>query len=185
MKKKLILAILAVLTVFSVAACSGNSATTKDQAATNNQLQKYQLAQPIPQADWSQFRETLIKVEEAEIHGTATTSFFMTRTQVPIYSCPSIGMPVPATAQLTNPDQIAWANGSNSQVIAQAESNGVYTGTTSGTFVTCVLPNGSTQIEYWEGDVFTVGGPAHWDSKTQQVVPDGQSTMTVKKSKNG
>jgi hypothetical protein len=159
---------------FSLAACS-DSATRADQDATNTQLDRYQKNQPIPQSDWSQYRQTVLDVESAQIHGVATTTFFFNLgTDKPIKVCPSIGFPVASTAQLTNPDQSV---GSQGAVIAQQEPNGVYTGNSSGTYVVCVAPNGTKYISYWEGDVHTEGGPAHWDATQALIVLDGAPTV--------
>lgn len=165
---------------FSMSACGEPSSTTNDQNATNTQLQKYQANQPIPQADWSQYRQTVIDVENAQIHGMATTTFMYNMgSNKPIASCPSIGFPVPTTAQLTNPDQALYPGSSGSAVIAQAEANGVYTGASTGTYVVCVNNKGTKYIQYWEGDVNTVGGPAHWDNTSAQIVLDGEPTVKV------
>src|SRR4051812_8691170 len=158
---------------------SGQSATQKDQATVAHQLSRYQANQPVPQFDRSQYRQTLIDVESAEVHGTATTTFFFQQgLQAPVMSCPSVGYPLASTAQLTNPDQMHHYNG-NPYTIPQQETNGVYTGDSSGTYVACVQPGGVRQIDYWEGFVYTTGGPAHWNGT--QVVTDGKSTVTTGK----
>ena len=118
----------------------------------------------------------------AQIHGVATTTFFFNQgTPNPVKVCPSIGFAVPTTAQLTSPDQIANPSGSTGGygVIAQQEPNGVYTGSSSGTYVVCVSPNGVKYISYWEGDVQTEGGPAHWDKTQGLILLDGAPTVTA------
>jgi hypothetical protein len=167
----------ALLAVVLLGAGSCDSAANKDRDASNAQLDKYQHNQPIPNSDWSQYRQTIIDVENAQIHAVATTTFFFNQgTPKPIKSCPSIGFPVPTTAQLTNPQQ-AVGNGA---VIGQLEPNGVYTGDSTGTYVICIAPNGTKYISYWEGDVQTEGGPAHWDDAKAQIVLDGAPTVTAK-----
>jgi hypothetical protein len=152
------------------------TATENDKKSTDTQLQKYQANQPIPQADWSQYRQTVIDVTQAQIHGMATTTFqFNQGVADPIDSCPSIGFAVPSTAQLTNPDQAV----SSGATVAQAEPNGVFTGDSTGTYIVCVDPNGKKYIDYWEGYVKTVGGPAHWDSTKKDVVLDGVPTVVA------
>lgn len=156
---------------------SGKSATAKDQSTVAQQLNRYQKNQPVPEFDRSQYRQTLIDVESAEVHGTATTTFFFAQgNPAPIMSCPSIGYPLASTAQLTNPEQEHTAH-QNPYTIPQQETNGVYTGDSSGTYVVCVQPGGVQQIDYWEGFVYTTGGPAHWDGT--QVVTTGKSTVTT------
>lgn len=158
--------------------CTDQS-VTNDQVATNQQLLKYQKGQPVPQFDYSQYRQTVINVETAEANGIATTTFMFNQGAIaPFNSCPSIGYPIASTSQLTNPLQVVSSGGG---VVEQQEPNGVYTGASTGTYVTCVQPNGKTQVNYWEGFVYTVGGAAHWDAKTQQIVSDGAPTVSSKK----
>lgn len=175
--RKLVAIPVAILAVVLLAAGCDSSPAYKDQDATNAQLDQYQKNQPIPRSDWSQYRQTIIDVENAQIHAVATTTFFFNPgISKPIKSCPSIGFPVPTTAQLTNPDQ-AVGNGA---VIGQMEPTGVYTGDSTGTYVICVAPNGTKYISYWEGFVQTEGGPAHWDNGLGMIVLDGAPTVTAK-----
>lgn len=174
-----------ILTIIAAAAllsgCTDATAMSNDQKVTNSQLEKYQQVQPVPMYDWSQYRQTVIDVTAAQANSVATTTFmFNMGTADPIDQCPSIGFPVPATAQLTNPEQITWQDGSNSQVIPQAEPNGTYTGDSQGTYIVCVASDGTKYIDYWEGSVKTTGGPAHWDYDKHRVVLDGKPTVTTK-----
>lgn len=179
---------LALLGVLILTGCSYTpSATANDQKATNSQLDRYQQNQPIPASDWSQYRQTVLDVEAAQIHGVATTTFFFNQgTDKPIKVCPSIGFPVASTAQLTNPDQISFGGRGDGSglsgeygVIAQQEPNGVYTGDSSGTYTVCVAGDGSKYISYWEGDVQAEGGAAHWDAEQGLIILDGAPTVEV------
>lgn len=169
----------AVAVVLVASGCSDfNSAAEKDKQATNDGLKKLQNAQPVHQYDYSQLRQTVIDVQDAQAKGTQTTSFWFSRgvggQGNPLGWCPSIGFPVPSTAQLTNPEQNVGAQGA---VIAQAEATGVYTGDSSGTYVICVGNGGKPFFAYVEADVITIGGPAEWkDGKIQQT---GDPTITV------
>lgn len=186
--RKLIIAAAALPLAFALGACDSgtdsSTATQNDQAVTNSQLLRYQKNQPVPAFDWSQYRQTIIDVEQAQVHGTATTSFFFNLgTPNPIKSCPSIGFPVATTAQLTNPDQVELHQGNyngGNVVISQQEPNGVYTGDSSGTYVVCVSKSGQKYVTYWEGDVQTEGGAAHWDRSQGQIVLDGEPTVKAK-----
>jgi hypothetical protein len=91
----------------ALAACtSGSTANQADQAATNSLHDRLNKNQPKPSPDFSQYLQTLIDVENAEITGVATTTFFFNMgSNAPLKVCPSIGYPVPSTAQLTSPDQ--------------------------------------------------------------------------------
>ena len=178
MKSKLRRFVLVLVAIVSVAvglSGCGNQSIANDQNATNTQLLKYEQVQPVPQFDYSQYRQTVINIETAEVHGVATTTFmFNLGTKIPIMSCPSIGYPIASTAQLTNPLQAVG----NSAVVEQQEPNGVYTGSSTGTYVVCVGSGGKTSVDYWEGFVYTVGGPAHWDNVTGKVSADGPSTVS-------
>lgn len=176
----------AVVLMATLAGCTmGTSAAQKDTQATNSQLDRYQKNQPIPGSDWSQYRQTVLDVEAAQIHGVATTTFFFNQgTDKPIKVCPSIGFPVASTAQLTNPDQIAFGGNSSGLtgeygVIGQQEPNGVYTGDSSGTYIVCIAGDGSKYISYWEGDTQTEGGAAHWDATQGLITLDGAPTVTA------
>lgn len=178
--KRILIAVL--IAPFLLVGCT-QSGVSKDKALTNTQLDRYQANQPIPQADWSQYRQTLIDVENAQIHGIATTTFFYNMgVKDPIKSCPSLGYPVASTSQITNPDQ--KVGGSNGNVtIAQMEPNGSYTGDSQGTYVACVATGGVPYVTYWEGHVETEGGPAHWDKANSQIVLDGIPTVGTKSGK--
>lgn len=183
--KKRAIALLFVVGVLFLAGCGGNAAIGSDQRASTTQLSRYEANQPIPQSDFSQYRQTLLDVEQAQIHGVATTTFFYNMgSNVPVKSCPSLGYPVASTSQLTNPEQITRATTNSSyEVIPQLEPNGTYTGDSSGTYVACVSPTGQPYVSYWEGSVETEGGAAHYDSASSQIVLDGAPTVTTKSGK--
>lgn len=165
--------IIAALALLMVAGC--DSAASNDKTVTDRQLQKYQQVQPVPQYDWSQYRQTVIDTQNAQANSVLTTTFmFNMGTADPIDTCPSVGFPVPSTAQLTSPDHT-----SNGAVISQSEPNGAYTGDSSGTYIVCVASDGTKYIDYWEGSVKTTGGPAHWDYDKHKVVLDGKPTVTT------
>lgn len=185
--KRVIVGIAIAGTAFGLTACNTGSSSSvrNDQAATDSQLDRYQKNQPIPAFSFSQERETLISLLTARADTVATTSFFYNMgSNIPIDSCPSIGFPIPTTAQLTNPKQITYGahpgGGSDPEVVDQSEPTGVYTGESSGTYVVCVSPKGEKFVEYWEGAVNAIGGPAHFDPKTEQVELDGTPTVQVK-----
>jgi hypothetical protein len=182
-KKLIAIPAVALALVIGATGCGSGqpSSVQKDQTVTNSQLDRYQKNQPVPAFDWSQYRQTVIDVESAEVHGVTTTTFFYNMgSQKPISSCPSLGFPVAVTAQLTNPQQVINTYNNNAGVaVDQAEPNGVYTGQSNGTYVVCVSPDGAKYMTYWEGDVNTVGGPARWDPQSEQIVLDGAPTVKV------
>ena len=182
-RRKIILSIaVATIALVGLAGCTAPDAAQNDQNSTDSQLTRYQKNQPLPSSDWSQYRQTVIDVEMAQIHGVTTTSFFFNQgTPTPIKVCPSIGFPVATTAQLTSPDQLIYGGSAKgSGVVAQQEPNGVYTGGSSGTYVVCVAGDGTKYLSYWEGDVQSEGGAAHWDKTQGLIVLDGVPTVVAK-----
>lgn len=176
MNKKLV-AIVSVSVLVTLAGCNGskNQAVNNDRTVTNQQLDRYQKNQPVPAFDYSEYRQTVIDVLNAQVHAVATTTFFFNQgTSNPIKTCPSIGFPVATTAQLTNSQQRLSGHES---VVSQAEPNGVYTGDSSGTYVVCVSAGGKNEIDYWEGYVAAVGGPARWDKVSGEIVSTGPPTV--------
>lgn len=161
-------------------ACENHKKTSvrkADERAAVNQLAQYQQSQPVPQFNSSQIRQNLIEIETAQVNATVTTSFMFLMgsagsTGPLVHSCPSIGFPIPATYQLTNPVQKAG----DGVTVDQIEATGVYTDETTGTYVMCIGADGSPYAFYWEGFVATVTGPAHWDNAKGEVVMDGPSS---------
>jgi hypothetical protein len=178
----------AIALMTTASSCGSNhnaqqSANARDNAQQGQTMDRLSVNQPPPSPDTSQMRQTIIDIENAEIHGTATTSFGPAKSlsdATPRWSCPSIGFPVPADAQLSNPHQVQYTGhpngGSDANVVEQADPNGVYIGPTTGTFVVCVSPNGLKYYVYEEDHVNTVGGPAHWDNG---IVLDGAPSIPV------
>ena len=165
--------------VGALAGCNGNSGQ-----ATENQQQRQDTNslvnnQPIPHFNYSQIRQTLIDAETIAANGTQSTSFFFQMgNQDPVFSCPSLGMPVANTAQLSNPQQIAGSNGS--AAISQMDPYGVYAPSAStGTYVICVNGSGTKYLEYWEGDVMTIASGATWNAATHSLKVTGAPTATV------
>lgn len=178
MRKTLALAAALALALGLAACDSPPKGVASDQSQTDDQLKRYQANQPVPKFDRSQFRQTAIDVESAQVHGVATTTFFFNLgVDHPLKVCPSIGFPMPSTAQLTNPEQALWGNNGAATTVSQQEPNGIYTGDSSGTYVVCVAGNGTKYISYWEGFVHTEGGPAHWDAAQKVIVADGPPTV--------
>lgn len=183
------LAILAACSALALAACTSSSGTVdNDRKHTDEQLSRYQANQPVPKFDWSQYRQTAIDITSAQVHGVATTTFFFNQgTDNPVKTCPSLGFPMPSTVQVTNPQQIArsdfgagnWVDG----VVDQMEPNGTYTGDSSATYVVCVAPNGDRYVVYWEGFVYTEGGPARWDRESGTVVLTGPPSVKTTSKK--
>ena len=168
------------------------TAAQREQAAQNNDTSSLLNNQPVPAFTWSQLRQNMIELENAQAHTTQTTTFFFNMGVTdPVQACPSIGFPIASTTQLTNPTQIANAflhgyNGgyTSEGVIGNPDPTGVYTGDSTGTYVICVDKTGKAYADYWEGFVQTVTGSAAWDKNAHQVVMIGDPTATFSTGKS-
>jgi len=171
--RKIIAGLVALTAIVGLSACSSQGSSTntvkseqKKQTAITQQLEQNQ---PIPQLKYSQLRQNLIEIKTAEAKGVQTTTFFFQMgDQNPVFSCPSIGAPIDAGDQLTNPNQIVhdgYPNGGAALTIDQMDPTGEYsTGNGSaGTYSVCLDGSGNEFAQYWEGQVMTVFAPAVWD----------------------
>jgi hypothetical protein len=154
---------------------SGNSIEHAQQSIDTDTLVT---TLPVPDFATSEIRKNLIEVEAIEALGVKSTTFaFQQGDPDPIWSCPSEGLPVPITDQLTNPDQSQWANGGTNgeagTVISQMDPNGIYQGDGSGTDVLCLDSNGDPYVHYWEGNVDSVTATATWDTSKHSVKTEG------------
>lgn len=187
--KRIITGLAAIVLVVGLSACEDTppSANANDAKSSAQILKKAQTAQPVPQFDWSQIRQTLIDAQTAQAESTQTTSFFFNLGVVdPVFVCPSIGFPVAGTSQLTNPLQLTdngdW-NHYNGGVINQIDPNQIYSGDTSATFVLCVGAGGKVYLNHAEETVHAVAGPAEWDVAKHRIVITGAPTFTPKVGK--
>jgi hypothetical protein len=171
----------------SVVACNVSNAsnsTKTEQNATNNQMDQYLKVQPIPYFDSSAMRQTLIEILKAQTTPTNTWSVEVALDGTALFMCPSIGYPIPATDELTNPQQVS-SGGSNSSywgtTVSQADPNGVYGGDTAGTYILCVAPDGKYTPVYSEPNVTVFPFPVTIDPTTRRIVvdPNGKSTISV------
>jgi len=193
MNKRILTGLAAIALVASLAACSSESeapdANAKDATSSAKILKKAQTAQPVPEFDWSQIRQTLIDAQTAQAESTQTTSFFFNLGVTdPVFTCPSIGFPVAGTSQLTNPQQLSekylgWSGTFNTGVIAQIDPNQIYSGDTDATFALCVGPGGKPYLHHAEETVHAVAGPAEWDYAKHRIVITGAPTFSPKVKK--
>lgn len=185
--KRIIVIVAAIAALAALAGCSDQnpqSADARDEAAMEQSQRNLLEVQPTPVFQWSQMRQTLIDAETAAAQGTQTTSFFFARGAGgqgnPIGQCPSIGFPVPASWNITNPQKMSTAHQSP-YVLPQQEPTGIYTAESSGTYVVCVTPNGARYVNYVEADVVTVGGAAEWRDGQIHVVGEPTVRSTEQK----
>lgn len=149
-----------------------------DQRTVNQQQTVYTQNQPVPVFDWSQDRDTFIQIYKAKNEARNTWSVVTAQgTGQPIWMCPSVGFPIPADSQLTNPVQ---ALGSGGAVIEQAEPNGLFSSkNTDATYVLCVMSNGDISPVYTEQKVTTFPFPVQIKDGSIQMVQGGQSTIKI------
>ena len=186
----------AFIATVSVAACSGASITAgqrQEQQSSQQDLTTFEQVQPAPHFPYSVLREVGIDVEASQALGEETTSFFFAQGDPdPIYSCPSIGQPFQATAQITNPNQLVpdpyntyHNQDPGSVVIGNIDPNGVYSPPDStGTNVLCVNASGQKYLFYWEGFVAAINGTATWNYTTHRMNVTGGVNMPTCKTAN-
>lgn len=187
------LLLLLAIAAIAVAGCGGSnegeSEGLKDEHDVQSRIEdNYAKAQPVPALTNSQVRQNLIEIQEAIAEGVETTSFFFNLgDQDPVKTCPSVGVPIPASAQLTNPEQaitqatLNHSSGGN-VTLPQMDPDGIYTGETSGTYVLCIEAEGKPYVSYWEGYVLSGFAPAKWNYQEHHVELLGGSTWEFSKS---
>lgn len=163
----------------------GASEGLKDEHHIQQTIEdNYAKDQPVPALTNSQVRQNLIEIKEAIAEGVETTSFFFNLGGAdPVKSCPSIGVPIPASAQLTNPEQIIQngEHGAGNETIPQMDPDGIYQGDTSGTYVLCIEAKGKPYVSYWEGYVLSEFAPAKWNYDEHRVELLGSSSWEFSK----
>lgn len=148
LKQIILVAVLALAAVACGTPTSGN-ANTNEATQVNRQQDIYNKTQPIPLFDYSQDRATLLQIYSAKNEARQTWAVVFSNNGVPLWSCPSIGFPIPTTTQLTNPD--SYGGGAYGYfTLPQAEPNGLYTGDSLATYILCVRPNGDVVPLYAE-----------------------------------
>jgi hypothetical protein len=138
------------------------SADSKDTKVVDEQQAVYAQSQPIPVFKWSQDRDNLIQIyrqKATESRNTYTVVRSYGTGEI-MWHCASVGFPLPADTQLTNPVKLdsRWVtNGVNHYIdgqVEQAEPNGLYTSkNTDGTYVLCVDDQGVISPQYTEEKV--------------------------------
>ena len=158
---------------------NGNAATNAQQSRDDTQ---FAYVQPLPFFPFSQIRQTVIEAEAIDALGIASTTFdFVPGISHPVLVCPSIGVPVPATDELSNPVVAQWNGYGNGGIagvgVGQEEADGVFPGDTSGTNGLCVNSTGGQYLNYDEADDISVTAPAYWDQATGTIKITGAPIM--------
>lgn len=192
--RKILIALTGLVAFLALSGCgytpTGNQQEAKQQQANDQQQMQ---TQPLPSFPYSQWRQNLIEIETAEAKGVQTTSFIFgpANTPDPVQVCPSVGVPIPVTASLSNPHQIdaKWFDQTGGGhladgVVDQKDPSGIYMPSGSaGTFVICIGSDGSAAPVYAEGNVHTVFGPAVWDYNNHQVRVTGAASFHFSKGR--
>ncbi len=136
--------------------CMDNGSYTKENSQVENQQNQYVQNQPPPFFDWSLERHIAIKLYEARNKAVNTYSYVRNQYTGKITSwCPSMGFPIAANTQLTNPHMVPKDDSlQGGHVIDQPEPNGLFSSpSTRGTFVMCLGKDGMLIPRYHEADV--------------------------------
>jgi len=151
---------------------SCDNANNKEAQAVDHQQTLYVRNQPAPFFDFSLERDLMIQLYQLRNNSLATYSVVQSEyTGKVLWSCPSIGFPIPGGTQLTNPSAPSVAHNALA-VLPQAEPNGLYTPATSeGTYVMCVDEKGHVTPVYEEKHVTAFVRPMKEVNGT--LVPDG------------
>lgn len=162
---------------------NGCSADSTEHEAVDEQQSLYVRNQPIPRFPWSLERHLLIQLYQTRNQAVTTYSYVINQYTGRIsWSCQSLGFPIPATTQLTNPQRVASQNA----VIPQPEPNGVFAPPdTNGTWVMCAGEGGSLEPAYIEEHVLTFTRPM--EEHDGRLVPvEGQhSTVSINPAQGG
>jgi hypothetical protein len=168
---KAIIAVAALAAVTSLAACTSSGNGGGDIQESNQQQSdttQMELVLPLPHFQYSMIRYEMIIEEATQAFGLSTTTFFFQQgDRTPVGECPSVGLPIPMSASLSNPWQpynVSNNNGAyNTVAVGQMDPNGIYTGPTEGTNVLCKTANGGTYLTYAEENAHSVSAQAYWD----------------------
>ena len=162
------------------------TADTANQAATQQQLDHFNKAQPVPFIEYSLERDMVIQLYEARQEQVSTHTVWRSDYGLVEGDCLSIGYPIPFDTSLTNPVQAVWAgdghNGDRAGVIIeQAEPNGLFSSKNSiATWVRCVY-DGATVPIYIESKVTAYPYPVVVNYETNRVQPaiGASSSLTL------
>jgi hypothetical protein len=184
-RKAITLALAGAALAMSLAACD-SSGTTGGNAAESAQQQQdttaIEFAVPLPEFPSSTLRQELVLIEATEALGIRSTTFAITTTGDLMWSCPSIGLPVPVTDELSNPSQVVndqYSYQSDGAVVGQMDPDGVYKGDSTGTYVVCLDSNGNPYIRYAEEFADAATASAHWSATAPHIVVTGAAEIPV------
>jgi len=175
------LALVALATMGDSCSNPGGEAARKESNEQGAAYRNLIRNQPAPTFDFSMERKIMIALYEARQHSIATYSFVQSEfTGKVLWSCPSLGYPIPYSTQLTNPSQVVWQD-SHSSVLPQNEPNGLFPPPSSeATWVPCVDEHGNITPVYEEKRVTVFLRPM--EEQNGQLVPKaaGAASLSIK-----
>jgi hypothetical protein len=183
-KIRSILAAAAAITLMTgVAACNGgsNGSSLSNQQQSRDTTQM-EYVEPLPYFPYSQMRQTLIEIEAIQALGIASTTFdFIPGIDHPVLACPSIGVPIPGTDELSNPAVAQWRSGTEGNAgvtVGQEDPTGVFAGETTGTGGLCLDSSANQYLNDDEGYDVALTAPAYWDTHAGDGLPPGHIQLT-------
>lgn len=159
--------------------CDNTGADTKEASQVNDQQQRFVDNQPAPQFDWSLERHIMVELYKARNDAVKTYSYVRNLNGQVVFSCKSIGFPLPANDQLTNSEKVDRPDSASRVTLPQAEPNGLYSSPSSqGTYIFCINSDGTVSPSYFEADVETHLSPL--DSSGNNLSGDGVLKIDLK-----
>ena len=160
------------------------SSAAVEQAQQDLQMQQMLRNQPVPSFNFSLERHMLIEIYKARQRATNTFTVVQSElTGKVLWSCPSMGFPLPYSTQLTNPLQAWWKHGASeysSAVLSQQEPNGLFSPPQSeGTWVPCVDDKGRITPVYEERKVTVFLQPMEEREGRLQPVIGSVPSLTI------
>lgn len=176
MKRSIITAVIVGLCALALSACEPpKNSDRKDSETVQMQQQQYQVAQPVPQFDWSLERDIVIQLYQARNQRVSTHTVWRSDLGTVEGHCASIGYPVPYDTSLTNPLRgVHLGSNGASATIEQPEPNGIFASKNSvATWVRCVVEVDGKSLQvpiYIESKVTAYPFPVSVDYSNNRVV---------------
>lgn len=155
--KKLMLIGLLILIAVILSGCYSevDNSTSREANTVESQDLIYLRGQPIPLYDYSPERDIYIQLYNFRMKSVPTWTVICSNMGNCIDSCPSLGYPLPADVQLTNPlkSELTYTHGNGYApvVVEQREPNGLFSSkNTAGTWIMCVYSEGRVEPVYTE-----------------------------------
>lgn len=177
----------ALIASIALSGCSPeDTAETRDRERVLQQQSQYEIGQPVPAFDWSLERQLVIELYRVRNQKAATHSVWRSDRGLVEGDCPSYGYGIPYDTSLTNPltptvhQYYAWGNHATSQVVEQAEPNGIFASkNTAATWVMCLGEAGNIEPVYVETKVTVYPGPVIVDYTANRVTRSGAATVMI------